>query len=94
MFFCKLGKDRTGLISALVLSACGVSEDEIVADYVRSDGVHEVALGGIEKEGDLRGVDDSIFAAGRRYVAVVALWDLPCDVDRDYGLCGCATVGH
>ncbi|KAI3438607.1 hypothetical protein D9Q98_001030 [Chlorella vulgaris] len=63
MFFCKLGKDRTGLISALVLSACGVSEDEIVADYVRSDGVHEVALGGIEKEGDLRGVDDSIFAA-------------------------------
>ena len=35
MFFCKLGKDRTGLMAALVLSACGVSEDDIVADYVR-----------------------------------------------------------
>jgi protein tyrosine/serine phosphatase len=35
MFFCKLGKDRTGLIAALVLSACGVSEDDIIADYVR-----------------------------------------------------------
>lgn len=37
MFFCKLGKDRTGLIAALVLSACGVSEDEIIADYVRQE---------------------------------------------------------
>ena len=35
MFFCKLGKDRTGLMAALVLAACGLSEDEIVADYVR-----------------------------------------------------------
>lgn len=35
MFFCKLGKDRTGLIAALVLAACELSEDEIVADYVR-----------------------------------------------------------
>lgn len=35
MFFCKLGKDRTGLIAALVLAACGLSEDEIVADYIR-----------------------------------------------------------
>jgi len=35
MFFCKLGKDRTGLMAALVLAACGLSEEEIVADYVR-----------------------------------------------------------
>ena len=34
-FFCKLGKDRTGLISMLVLSCCGATEDEIVSDYVR-----------------------------------------------------------
>jgi protein tyrosine/serine phosphatase len=63
MFFCKLGKDRTGLIAALVLAACGLSEDEIVADYVRSDGVHEVALGGIEKDSDLAGMDQAVFAA-------------------------------
>jgi hypothetical protein len=35
MFFCKIGKDRTGLLAALVLSCCGASDDEIVSDYMR-----------------------------------------------------------
>lgn len=35
-FFCSAGKDRTGLIAALVLSILGASDEEIVADYVRS----------------------------------------------------------
>lgn len=35
LFFCKLGKDRTGLMAALVLAACGASDEEIVADYTR-----------------------------------------------------------
>ena len=35
VFFCKLGKDRTGLISMLVLSCCGASEQDIISDYVR-----------------------------------------------------------
>jgi protein-tyrosine phosphatase len=30
---CAAGKDRTGLLSAIVLSLLGVSEDDIVADY-------------------------------------------------------------
>ena len=34
-FYCKLGKDRTGIISMLVLSCCGATEDEIVSDYIR-----------------------------------------------------------
>jgi protein tyrosine/serine phosphatase len=34
-FFCKLGKDRTGIISMLVLSCCGATEGEIVSDYIR-----------------------------------------------------------
>ena len=29
------GKDRTGLLAALVLTACGASKEEIVADYAR-----------------------------------------------------------
>eukprot|EP00884_Botryococcus_braunii_P020277 jgi/Botrbrau1/6933/Bobra.0215s0012.1 len=41
---CKLGKDRTGLLTALVLACCGVSEHEIISDYIRSDSV--VALEG------------------------------------------------
>ena len=35
IFFCKLGKDRTGLISMLVLSCCRASEQEIISDYAR-----------------------------------------------------------
>jgi protein-tyrosine phosphatase len=30
---CKAGKDRTGMISALLLMLCGVPEDDIIADY-------------------------------------------------------------
>ncbi len=33
--FCKLGKDRTGLLSMLILACCGASVNEIVTDYMR-----------------------------------------------------------
>ena len=33
VFHCAAGKDRTGLISALVLAVCDVPDDEIVADF-------------------------------------------------------------
>ena len=35
--YCTAGKDRTGLITMLTLSVLGVSDDEILADYVLSD---------------------------------------------------------
>ena len=34
MFNCSAGKDRTGVISAILLMLCGVSEKEIVEDYM------------------------------------------------------------
>ena len=37
LFHCAAGKDRTGVVAALVLSVLGVEEDEIVGDYVLSD---------------------------------------------------------
>jgi protein-tyrosine phosphatase len=37
LFFCSAGKDRTGLVTALILAAVGVDEDEIVADYHRTE---------------------------------------------------------
>jgi protein-tyrosine phosphatase len=36
MFHCTAGKDRTGLISALLLGQANVEEDEIVSDYVQT----------------------------------------------------------
>jgi protein-tyrosine phosphatase len=35
--FCSAGKDRTGLVIALTLGALGVSDEEIVGDYSRSE---------------------------------------------------------
>ena len=34
---CAAGKDRTGVVSAMLLSAVGVRRDAIIADYVRTD---------------------------------------------------------
>lgn len=36
VFYCAAGKDRTGVLAALVLSAVGVEDEHVVADYHRS----------------------------------------------------------
>ena len=36
MYFCTAGKDRTGVVSALLLNRLGISEDVIVEDYMKS----------------------------------------------------------
>ena len=37
LFHCTTGKDRTGIISAVLLGLCGVSESDIAADYCVSE---------------------------------------------------------
>lgn len=39
-FYCTAGKDRTGLISAIILSVLGVSDEDIVEDYSLSANVY------------------------------------------------------
>ena len=63
LIFCKLGKDRTGLISALVLACCDVPKSEILDDYTKSNDLDEVALGGLEKMKSVEGVDRSLFSS-------------------------------
>jgi protein tyrosine/serine phosphatase len=36
LFHCSSGKDRTGLIAALILAVCGLSDEEIFDDYEKS----------------------------------------------------------
>jgi len=36
IFFCAAGKDRTGIIAALVLSALLVDDEDVIADYCRT----------------------------------------------------------
>ncbi|KAG2499238.1 hypothetical protein HYH03_002817 [Edaphochlamys debaryana] len=61
LFFCRAGKDRTGLVAAAVLAVAGASEEQIVADYTRSDAFHRVALAGLEKREELAGLDRAKF---------------------------------
>jgi protein tyrosine/serine phosphatase len=63
LIFCRLGKDRTGLVSALILACCGATDEEIIADYIKSDGVDQVALGGLEKMKETQGMDQHLFAS-------------------------------
>jgi protein-tyrosine phosphatase len=44
VFHCAAGRDRTGMLAAIVLSALGVPDETIVADYVLSDRAHEPAV--------------------------------------------------
>ena len=37
IYNCTTGKDRTGIISALLLGLCGVAEEDIIADYAVSE---------------------------------------------------------
>jgi protein-tyrosine phosphatase len=37
LFHCFAGKDRTGIIAAMLLALAGVSDDEIAADYAETD---------------------------------------------------------
>lgn len=37
MYHCTTGKDRTGIVSAMILGLCGVSEEDIMADYCVSE---------------------------------------------------------
>ncbi len=45
IFFCAAGKDRTGIVAALVLSALLVSEQDVIDDYVRTGTIDPTSLG-------------------------------------------------
>lgn len=61
LIFCKAGKDRTGIVSMLVLWCAGATTQQIIDDYIKSDRFHKVALAGIEDSEELRGLDKGVF---------------------------------
>lgn len=75
LIFCKAGKDRTGLISALLLSAIGADEESILMDYTLSNNADMklVALAGIEKKRELDGIDRKTFEGAPREALEEAL---------------------
>ncbi|KAF8073065.1 NUDT1 [Scenedesmus sp. PABB004] len=73
LFFCKAGKDRTGLVAALLLSVLGASEEQVLADYVLSDRWHMVALAGLEDNPKVSGLDRAAFERAPREAMHAAL---------------------
>ena len=50
-FFCKWGKDRTGVLAMMVLLTLGAPREAVVEDYVLSDATAHFALGDVRIEG-------------------------------------------
>jgi protein tyrosine/serine phosphatase len=73
LFFCKAGKDRTGLLAALLLDVLGASEEAILQDYVISDQFHMVALAGLEENPKVTGLDREKFERAPREAMHAAL---------------------
>ncbi len=60
VFFCAGGKDRTGLVAALVLGALGVDDETIAADYALTAGVLPMLLERNRARAAARGVDAEV----------------------------------
>lgn len=50
IYFCNAGKDRTGVITALILMTLGVKKDDIIADYILSKDYLENRLNELSKK--------------------------------------------
>jgi Tyrosine phosphatase family len=68
MFYCKAGKDRTGLLAMLLLSVAGASDDQIIEDYFHSDQHGQTALGNLAGRRDLQKLDKEKFSRAPREV--------------------------
>ncbi|MDL2401880.1 tyrosine-protein phosphatase [Rhizobium mayense] len=62
MFHCTAGKDRTGMIAALLLGAAGVDRDTIVADYALTRPAIEPIVAELLADAKTRGIDPEQFS--------------------------------
>ena len=79
LFHCYAGKDRTGVLTALLLSVLGVTDEVIVADYAKTTLVRDAFLAlageelGISREGELT-ADSPALAADPETMAATLDW--------------------
>ncbi len=65
-FHCTFGRDRTGVVSALLLSVLGVAREDIVTDYLLSKstvGAYPESLDAVLDEIDARGGAEAVLSA-------------------------------
>jgi protein-tyrosine phosphatase len=78
LFHCQRGRDRTGLVSLLLLAAAGVPDEVIVADVAASDA--RLAVAAVDRTPDEVAAEDALYAA-RGTTAEAALIALLTDLD-------------
>ncbi|MGI5985239.1 MAG: tyrosine-protein phosphatase [Clostridiales bacterium] len=61
LFHCATGKDRTGLVSMALLGLCGVSDEDIIADYSVSQIYLRPLYEKMLSEGKAKSLDDPFF---------------------------------
>jgi protein-tyrosine phosphatase len=54
---CGLGKDRTGVVSAILLAALGATRRQILADYVKSTRLLRLDKARVDRFGETYGID-------------------------------------
>lgn len=60
LFNCTAGKDRTGIVAAMLLSLAGVGSDEIATDYALTATVAGALMARLKANAMARGLDESV----------------------------------
>jgi hypothetical protein len=63
IFHCSLGKDRTGVLAAILLELLGVTEDDVVADYQASEEHAAKALARSRERGTVTPKNEAVVGA-------------------------------
>eukprot|EP00892_Ulva_mutabilis_P003668 jgi/Ulvmu1/1673/UM115_0002.1 len=66
MYYCKAGKDRTGIVTALLLSVLGATDEQIIDDYYLSDEHGQTALGNLAGKREVEKLDRAQFSRAPR----------------------------
>ena len=91
VFHCTAGKDRTGMVAALVLSLVGVDDDVIVEDYTLTDDRMALVMGKIRATGGMTQLPEDVAARVARAEAT-SMQTFLGGLAREYG--GAAGWAH
>lgn len=72
LYFCNAGKDRTGVVSAIILHSLGMSDDYIVEDYMKTKENFADALENFAKQ--CPEVDINVITPSERYMREFLGW--------------------
>jgi protein tyrosine/serine phosphatase len=84
MFHCAAGKDRTGVVAAILLSAVGVTRDAVIADYMKTAPVLDQIIAFLQRRKAYADVLQQ-FPAGMLDADPNYMIDFLDDVERMYG---------